>query len=94
MRPVDIQAMIDLAKAPDAPVMLCQAGYVFVNTEVLSHHPQIQNQLQQRIESRVLTEVTQCSGDGVNVYCTTTPPVPAARAHKQELAKLFKLNKT
>ena len=92
MRPVDINAMIELVKMPDAPVMLCQAGYVFVNTHHLSHHPQIQNQLNKRLENNILNEVSECRTEGVVVYCMTAAPQHPVQIKKQEKGELFTLN--
>ena len=92
MRPVDLLAMVDLLKSPNAPVMLCQAGYVFVNNDNLSHHPHIREQLQERLDKNVISKVSQCSDDSVAVYCMTSLPVPPERIHAQERSQLFTLN--
>ena len=93
MRPVDIENMITLARSPRAPAMICQAGYVFVNTETISRHPDLVNQLHQRVQNNLLKMLDSCSGDGVDVYSIIAPPEPAGRIRRQDLSNLFQLSK-
>ncbi|MCL6272078.1 hypothetical protein M3P05_19330 [Sansalvadorimonas sp. 2012CJ34-2] len=92
MRPVDLETMINLVKMPNAPAVLCQAGYIFVNTLNLSRHPQLQTQLHQRLEQSIISEMPQCSGDGVAVYCMSNVPEHPDQIRKRKRAQLFTIN--
>ncbi|MTI13345.1 hypothetical protein E1189_10010 [Sansalvadorimonas verongulae] len=92
MKPVDLQKMVALAQSQNAPAMICQAGYVFVNTKALSRHPELVEQLRNRIEHKVLNKVEPCSDNGVEVYAMIRPPEPPVRNRKRELAEMFQLN--
>ena len=93
MKPVDLQEMVALAQSQNAPAMICQAGYVFVNTVALARHPELVEQLRSRIEHKLLKKVEPCSNNGVEVYSMTKPPEPPRRNRKRELAAMFQLNK-
>ncbi len=92
MRPIDLMSMISLLRSPCAPAMLCQGGYVLVNTNTLSRHPDLIKQLNERVEKQLLQKLEQCSGKGVDVFSMIQPARPAARIQKEERSRLFKLN--
>ena len=93
MKPVDLQGMMDLIQSHHAPAMICQAGYVFVNTEAISRHPDLVQQLQSKIDHKLLRKLEPCSDKGVEVYSMVRPPEPPIRNRKRELVEMFRLNK-
>ena len=93
MRPVDLQSMVALIREPHAPAVLCQAGFVFVNVEALTRHPNLEDQLFRKVEAGILKKLTQCSDDDVEVYSLDNAPEPAQRIRKREIAEMFELNK-
>ncbi len=93
MKPVDLQTMISLAQSPHAPAMICQAGYVFVNTEAITRHPDLVKQLQQRIQKKLLQKLVPCSDNHVEVYSMLRPPEPPSRERKRKLVSMFQLNR-
>ncbi len=92
MRPIDLQQVISDMRSQLAPVVMCQAGYVFVNLEKLPAHEALQAQIHDRVESGVIRPLTHLNDDDVAVFYAAERPVPPERRRRQQQQAMFQLN--